>query len=71
MHLVTRTTRTQHLHGAPVTRIPRPKELAPTYPAGRICSHGACDQELSIYNAGPQCHACWLKGLPAEEREAA
>ena len=71
MELVTRTTSTQHLHGAPVTRNPRPKEVPPTYPAGRICSEPACDQPLSIYNCGPSCHACWLTGLPAEERSAA
>jgi hypothetical protein len=71
MELVTRTTRTQHLHGAPVTRIPRPKDLPPTYPAGRICSRPSCDHPLSIYNKGPECHACWMASLPAEEREAA
>jgi hypothetical protein len=36
MELVTRTTAIQHLHGAPVTRIPRKTDLRPTFPKGRI-----------------------------------
>lgn len=71
MELVTRTTSTQHLHGAPVTRIPRKADLRPTFPKGRICSEPGCDTILNCYHEGHECHACWTASLPAEERAAA
>ncbi len=71
MELVTRTSATQHLHGAPVARISRKADLLPTFPKGRICSEPGCDTILNQYHEGPECHGCWLKGLPGEEREAA
>jgi len=72
MELVTRTTRTMNLHGAKAIQpAPRKEDLPPTYPKGRICSRLGCTQPLSVYNRGPECNACWLASLPAEEREMA
>jgi hypothetical protein len=59
MELVTRTTKAR-----------RPR-LAGTKPKGRICTNPHCNTPLSIYNFKSICNACWLKGLPVEEREAA
>lgn len=73
MQLVTRTTKTQHLHGAPVTRIPRKADLRPTFPKGRVCSASlVCEgKELSIYNEGPDCNQCREQQELAGLREAA
>ena len=70
MELLTRTTRTM-LKGQHITPVPRPVDATPTYPKGRICSRPACNHPLSIYNPGPECHACWMASLPPEERLAA
>jgi hypothetical protein len=55
-----------------VIQLPVIKERIPApYPKGRICKTTNCTQPLSQYNHMEICNACWLKGLPAEEREAA
>lgn len=57
--LVTRTTRTPT--GA--TKADAPD----VYPKGRRCSAEGCNHLLSIYNAGPNCHACGHSDLDLEE----
>jgi hypothetical protein len=72
MELRTRTTATMHLHGArQIQSVPRKVDQCPTYPKGRVCSEPGCDTILNQYHRGPECFACWISSLPAEERLAA